>query len=168
MSRTSSTARCPWAVWRCSARVPLPTAPRQCGTVFHGFHVPRPTTLRHKGGVMQKFRRPLSLGGAAEYCRSFTAHYLQTLGQCAAKIPPPAAPSRCRSVSQMFYRPLPQTVRQCVARAPLQTALRQCCNNQQEILYPLPRMQCSGVLQEHHCPQPAAGWQCTNSTAHCP
>ena len=52
----SCTAHCPLTVRQCIAGVPLPTAPRQCGSALQGFHCPLPP------------------GSAAVHCKSCTSH----------------------------------------------------------------------------------------------
>ena len=37
-----STAHCPLVVWQCIAKVPMPTTPKQWGSVHKGFHHPLP------------------------------------------------------------------------------------------------------------------------------
>ena len=43
----NSTAHCPQAVRQCNAGVPLPSAPRQWGSVLQEFHCPLPQAVRH-------------------------------------------------------------------------------------------------------------------------
>ena len=52
----SSTTHCPQAARQCIAGVPLPTAPRQCGSALQEFHCPPPQ------------------GGEAVYCMTSAAH----------------------------------------------------------------------------------------------
>ena len=65
------TVRCPKAVRQCIARVPLPTAPRQ------------------RGSVLQELHCPLLWDTEAVHCRSSTAHCPQAVGQCIAGVPLP-------------------------------------------------------------------------------
>ena len=101
----SSTAHCPGAVRQCIAGVPLPTAPRRCGSSLRDLHCPLPP------------------GKEAVYCRSPTAHCTQAVRQCMAGIalshcpqavrqcvaivPLPTAPKQCGSALQELHCPLP-------------------------------------------------------------
>ena len=109
------TAHCPQAVWQCIARVPLlrqrpppgqdspspkpvgpriagiplPTAPRRCGSALHELHCPLPR--RNEAVHLQELHCPLPPGSEAVRCRSSTAHCPQTMWLCKAGAPLPAA-----------------------------------------------------------------------------
>ena len=80
----SCTAHCPQAVRQCIAGVPLPTAPRQCGSALQELHYPLPP------------------GSEAVHSRSCTAHCPQKVRQCIAGVVLPTAPRQCGSALQGF------------------------------------------------------------------
>ena len=137
----------PQLVGRRLAGVPLPTAPRRCGSALQALH------------------RPLPPGSLAVRCRSSTAHRPRAVRQCIAGVPLPAAPSAVRQGTTripLFRQrpppgqdsPSPQLVGQRTAGVPLPTAPRRC----------------GGALQEFHylLPPGSAAPRCTSSTAHRP
>ena len=84
-----STAHCPKAVRQYIAGVPLPTVPKQWGS------------------VLQEFLGPLPRSSEAVHCRSSTAHCAQAVRQCTAGGPLPTAPRQWGSVLQKFHCPPP-------------------------------------------------------------
>ena len=74
MSGGSTTPHCPQAVRQCIAEGPLPTAPRQWGS------------------LLQEFICPLPPGSEALRCRRSTAPCPQAVEQRIAKVPLPTAP----------------------------------------------------------------------------
>ena len=83
-------AHCPKAVWRCTAGVPLPIAPRQCGIFPQKFHCPLP----QRSEVMTR--------------RSSTAHCPKAVWQCTVGVPLPTTPRECGIFPQKFHYPVPQ------------------------------------------------------------
>ena len=69
----SSTAHCPQAVRQCDEGVPLPTAPRQCGSVLQEIHCPLPP------------------GSEAVYCSRSIARRPQAVRSCSAGVTLPTA-----------------------------------------------------------------------------
>ena len=85
----SSTAHCPQAVRQCIAGVPLPTAPREWGSVLRELHCPLPP------------------GSEAVHCRSSTAHCTKAGRQRMAGVPLPTALRQCGSAKHDFHCPQP-------------------------------------------------------------
>ena len=197
-----STAHCPQAVWQCIAVVsvppafrqccslyivglPLPTAPRQCGSALRQFRCPLPPAVWR---CMTRVPCPLGPGSVARRCRSslptspgsVAVHWCSSsahtpLGGVAVHCiaPLPTAPKHCGDALQEFHclKPLrsaavhcssstahcPRAVMQCIAAVPLPPS--SVAVHYSSSLPTAPR-QCGGALPEvpAHCPQ--AVWQC--------
>ena len=182
----SSTAYCPQAVWRCIVAVPLPTAPRQCGSALQEFHRPlppgsvavhcsSPTAPKQCGSALQEFHRPLPPGSVAVHCSSSTASCPQAMWQCIVAATLPTAPRQCGDALQEVPAHCPQAVWQhfhCLlppgsvtlhSRSSLPTAPMQCGSAKQEFHCPLP----PGSVSVH-CPLPTSAVQHgTHSAVQC-
>ena len=120
---------------KCTTGLPLPTTPRQCGSVPKEFHCPLPpcsvvvyhsTSTAHCPKAVQQRTAggppPLPLGAVTVYRGSLNALCPQAMRQCTTAFP----------------LPCPYAVRQSTSRASLLVAPRQC----------------GSVLLEFHCPLP--------------
>ena len=130
-------------VRRCISAVPLPTTPRQGGSVQQDIHCPLPpagaevcyrrSTVHCPqvgGGALQALHCPLPPGSVAVFCMGSTAHCPEAVRRQAAGDPLPAATRHCGPEKRQFQRPLPEVVRRCAAGDPLSTAPRQSANVQ--------------------------------------
>ena len=92
--RRSSTTLCNQAVRECTGAVPLPTAPRRCGSVPHEFRcrlapgsaavhkaLPPPTTPRRSCNILQEFHCPLPQATVAMCCMTSIAHCPEAMRQ---------------------------------------------------------------------------------------
>ena len=128
--RRSSTTHCPEAMRHFPVEVPLPTAPRQRGSLQKEFHCTLPQGNRRSSSPLpqgsvavyrpQEFHYPLPRGSAAFSHKSSTAHCPKAAARvlahcpkavwrCTAGVPLPIAPRQCSIFPQKFHCPLPQS-----------------------------------------------------------
>ena len=187
-----STAHCPQALGQCIAGGPLPTAPRQWGSILQEVHCPLPpgseavhcrrstahcpqavrkciaggplpTAPRQSGSALQEIHCPLPPGTGAVYCRSCAAHGPQAVGQCVAGGPLPTAPGREAVYGRSTTAHCPQAMRQCEARFPMPTALRR---RGSALQCPLPSAQNNSTAGRTQCSIVHSTKQCKCSAQH--
>ena len=158
----SCTAYCPQVVRHCDATVPMPTAPRKCGSALQEHRslgsdrllgrTPHP--LSWLARALHAFHCPPPPSGVAMHCRNCIAYCPQEVRQCVAGVAPPASERQCGSWLQDFKCPLSWS-----------SVAVHCTTSAAHF----PK-QCSSALHEFHCPLPpgSEALHCRRSTAHCP